>query len=164
MMQKKMSSMSAFLIGVFMFAAIQVNVAHALITIEDGCLDCHYRGSSIVPDTKQFENGTSWHSFHKDFSCSSCHPGSAGSKPISVADCRTCHNSPCSWQDFHENNVGRTCYECHTECDTQLPETRTVNLNKQEALVRIPGTVMVKKPVTAQVTAWRVIPLTVMMV
>jgi hypothetical protein len=108
MMQKKMSSMSAFLIGVFMFAAIQVNVAHALITIEDGCLDCHYRGSSIVPDTKQFENGTSWHSFHKDFSCSSCHPGSAGSKPISVADCRTCHNSPCSWQDFHENNVGRT--------------------------------------------------------
>ena len=122
MTKKSMSSVSAFIIGVFMFAAIQVNVAHALTTIEDGCLDCHYRGSSIVPDAKQFENGTSWHSFHKDFSCSSCHPGSAGSKPISVADCRTCHNSPCSWQDFHENNVGRTCYECHTECDTQLPE------------------------------------------
>ena len=123
MMQKSISSVSTFVVGVFMFALIQVNVAHALRTIEDGCLDCHYRGSSIVPGGKQFENSTSWHDTHKDFSCSSCHPGSPGSTPISVADCRSCHNTTCSWHDFHENNqtyldnvVGFTCAQCHQQC------------------------------------------------
>jgi len=126
MIQKSKSSVSVLIAGVVMFAVIiviNVNIVHALTTIEDGCLDCHYRGSSIVPDTKQFENGTSWHTFHRNYSCSSCHPGSAGSKPISVASCSSCHDTTCAWQDFHENNqtyldsvVGSTCAQCHQQC------------------------------------------------
>ena len=40
--------------------------------------------------------------------------------------------------------------------------TRTVNSNRQEAPVRIPGTVMVRKPVTGVEAAWQVFPLTAM--
>ena len=99
MIKKSMSSVIALLAGVFVFAVLQVNVAYALSTIEDGCLDCHYRGSSIVPGARQFENSTSWHDLHKNYSCGLCHPGSAGSKPISVADCGACHSTSCSWHD-----------------------------------------------------------------
>jgi hypothetical protein len=94
--------------------------------IEAGCLDCHFSGSAIVPDTKQFENGTPWHDFHKSESggnCSLCHPGSPGSTPIETANCTTCHNTICPWPDFHTSNqtyndnvTGLKCYQCHTGC------------------------------------------------
>ena len=39
MIQKSISIISAFIVGVFMFALVNVSVVHALRTIESGCLD-----------------------------------------------------------------------------------------------------------------------------
>ena len=92
--------------------------------IEGECLACHFAGSSIVSATRQFENDTSWHDTHRSYSCTTCHPGSAGATPIPVASCGACHDITCAWHDFHENNqtyldnvAGFTCYECHTNCE-----------------------------------------------
>ena len=101
-----------------------LGVTFASQNIEDDCLACHFEGSTIVPNAKQFENGTSWHDFHRGYSCTLCHPGSPGATPIPVASCGGCHNTTCAWHDFHENNqtyldnsVGFTCYQCHTDCE-----------------------------------------------
>ena len=125
MIKKSISIGSVFIVVWVLFAVVNVNVAHALRTIESGCLDCHYRGSNIVPGAKQFENNTAWHDFHRRYNCSSCHPSGAGSTPIQVASCGSCHNTTCAWQDFHENNVGQTCYDCHNEC--YIPPTECGN-------------------------------------
>lgn len=122
MIQKAMRIVSRLIIGMMAFAVVSVSDTYALKTLEEGCLDCHHAGSTVVPGTRQFQNGTSWHTLHKSNSCSSCHPGSAGSKPIQVSSCVTCHATPsCSWQDFHETNVGKTCYGCHSECSSPPP-------------------------------------------
>jgi len=98
-------------------------VAFASQNIEDDCLACHSSGSTIVPNTKQFEKGTSWHDSHNDFTCTLCHPGSPGATPIPVANCQNCHDTTCAWQDSHERNqtyldnvVGFTCAQCHQQC------------------------------------------------
>jgi hypothetical protein len=105
-------------------------VALAFSDIEGGCLDCHLSGSTIVPDTKQFENGTSWHDFHKGVSggnCLLCHPGSPGATPIPTVNCQNCHTTTCPWQDFHTSNqtyqdnvTGFTCAQCHPQCAQPL--------------------------------------------
>ena len=116
MVKKSISIVSVIIVGLALFTVVNVNVAHALRTIESGCLDCHSRGSSVVPGRLQFQDGTSWHTTHRSESCSACHPSGAGSTPIQVASCGSCHNTLCGWPDFHENNVGQTCYDCHYEC------------------------------------------------
>jgi hypothetical protein len=119
--------------GIFSFFCLTVlfvwnpSGVFASTNIEDGCLDCHFENSTIVPDTKQFQNGTPWHDFHKGESggnCQLCHPGSPGSTPIQTANCQNCHTTTCSWQAFHTSNqtyndnvVGLTCVECHQQCD-----------------------------------------------
>jgi hypothetical protein len=119
--------------GIFSFLCLAVllawnsGVARAYPDIEDGCLACHFENSTIVPDTKQFENGTPWHDLHKDASggdCSLCHPGSPGSTPIETVNCNNCHHiTTCPWQDFHTSNqtyndnvTGFTCSQCHPQC------------------------------------------------
>ena len=119
--------------GIFSFLCLAVlfmwnaDVARSYSEIEDGCLDCHLSGSPIVPDTKQFENGTPWHDLHKSASggdCLLCHPGSPGNTPIETVNCQDCHHiTTCPWQDFHTSNqtyqdnvTGFTCAQCHPQC------------------------------------------------
>jgi plastocyanin len=98
--------------GIFSFLCLAVlclwnsSIALALPNIEDGCLDCHLSGSTIVPETKQFQFGTPWHTTHMglDPSCVLCHPGSPGATPIPTANCQNCHTTTCPWQDFHTFN------------------------------------------------------------
>ena len=119
--------------GIFSFLCLAVllvwnsGVARAYPDIEDGCLACHFENSTIVPDTKQFENGTPWHDLHKSASggdCLLCHPGSPGNTPIETVNCQNCHHiTTCPWQDFHTSNqtyqdnvTGFTCAQCHPQC------------------------------------------------
>jgi hypothetical protein len=51
---------------------------------------------------------------HESVDCTSCHPGSDFTRPMSFSNCRDCHEDPHAGQ-FSDRIGGGSCESCHTE-------------------------------------------------
>lgn len=83
-------------------------------TYEGGCLACHGSGYS-----------SPLHNIHSGQSCTTCHPGTAGSLPIPSNACAGCHPPgnqgvcPLINESLAGSSHGETCLACHTNCSSQ---------------------------------------------
>jgi hypothetical protein len=103
--------MKNFVTTVFLiFAAIllvspQAGLAYQ--TLEGGCLACH--------------KADTLHTIHTGQTCTICHPGAAGAKPIPSSNCVVCHprtgdKGVCPLINTVATHPKSTCLTCHTEC------------------------------------------------